>query len=140
MGRNKKRTNGFHRSQDGLVSGGQAACNTTRRKGRYPVSRAFDFPGGGREKGETPIDCALRETVEEVGLRLSKSDLVWSRQYDQSWFFVAQRPAQDVRLIRFGDEGQGWRLMHPRDYLANPLAIPNFLARLKDYLPESEIA
>ncbi|WP_299664058.1 NUDIX hydrolase [uncultured Ruegeria sp.] len=105
-----------------------------------PFPGHFDFPGGGREKGETPIDCALRETVEEVGLRLSKSDLVWSRQYDQSWFFVAQRPAQDVRLIRFGDEGQGWRLMHPRDYLANPLAIPNFLARLKDYLPESEIA
>ena len=105
-----------------------------------PFPGHFDFPGGGREKGETPIDCALRETVEEVGLRLSKSDLVWSRQYDQSWFFVAQRPAQDVRLIRFGDEGQGWRLMHPRDYLANPLAIPNFVARLKDYLSETEIA
>ncbi len=106
------------------------------QKDDIPFPGHFDFPGGGREEGESPIECALRETVEEVGLSLSETDLVWSRQYDQSWFFVARRPAQDVHLVQFGDEGQGWCLMHPQDYLADPLAIPNFVARLKDYLTE----
>ncbi|MEX0308017.1 MAG: NUDIX hydrolase [Ruegeria sp.] len=102
-----------------------------------PYPGYLDFPGGGKEPGETPIDCALRETVEEVGLRLNVTDLIWSRQYGQSWFFVALRPSEDVSLIRFGDEGQGWRLMCPQDYLSHSLAIPNFVVRLQDYLSET---
>lgn len=101
-----------------------------------PFPNHWDFPGGGRESGETPIACVLRETAEEVGLYLQADDLFWSRQYDQSWFFVARRPPGDVGLIRFGDEGQGWQLMRPRDFLTNPLAIPHFRHRLQDYLFE----
>ncbi|KIC38228.1 DNA mismatch repair protein MutT [Ruegeria sp. ANG-R] len=102
-----------------------------------PFPGYLDFPGGGKEPGETPVECALRETVEEVGLRLCAADLIWSRQYGQSWFFVALRPPEDVSLIRFGDEGQGWRLMRPQDYLSHSLAIPNFVARLRHYLSET---
>ena len=102
-----------------------------------PFPGHLDFPGGGKKSGETPIECALRETDEEVGLRLCATDLVWSRQYGQSWFYVALRPPEDVGLIRFGDEGQGWRLICPQDYLSNPLAIPNFADRLRDYLSET---
>ena len=29
----------------------------------------WDLPGGGREGAESPLDCALRETREEFGLR-----------------------------------------------------------------------
>ncbi|SDX88974.1 8-oxo-dGTP diphosphatase [Ruegeria halocynthiae] len=101
-----------------------------------PFPRHLDFPGGGKNPGETPIECALREALEEVGLCLCATDLIWSRQYGQSWFFVAMRPSEDVGLIRFGDEGQGWRLMHPQDYLTNSLAIPSFVNRLRDYLSE----
>ncbi|NBR91323.1 MAG: NUDIX domain-containing protein, partial [Rhodobacteraceae bacterium] len=28
----------------------------------------WDLPGGGREGAESPVDCALRETLEEVNL------------------------------------------------------------------------
>ena len=37
----------------------------------------LDFPGGGREGAETAEACVLRETEEELGLRLSPADLVW---------------------------------------------------------------
>ncbi len=107
------------------------------QKPDIPFPGYLDFPGGGREPGETPIECALRETLEELGLQLSANDLIWSRQYGQNWFFVTRRPSADVKLIRFGDEGQGWKLISPLDYLSHPLAIPNFVNRLQDYLSEA---
>ncbi|MBO9448123.1 NUDIX hydrolase [Ruegeria sp. R14_0] len=105
-----------------------------------PFPNHFDFPGGGREGAETPLQCVTRETFEEVGLRLGEADFVWSRQYEQNWFFVAHRPPSDTRLIRFGDEGQGWRLMSPDTCLNNPLAVPNFAIRLRQYLTEARPA
>ncbi|WP_109310802.1 NUDIX domain-containing protein [Ruegeria sp. AU67] len=99
-----------------------------------PFPGHFDFPGGGREGAETPLQCVRRETLEEVGLNLAKADFVWSRMYGQNWFFAAHRPTSDVNLIRFGDEGQGWCLMSPDIYLENALAVPNFAIRLRDYL------
>lgn len=102
-----------------------------------PFPNHFDFPGGGREGAETPLQCVTRETFEEVGLRLCDADFVWSRQYEQNWFFVAHRPPSDTSLIRFGDEGQGWSLMSPIAYLDNPLAVPNFAIRIRHYLAEA---
>ncbi|MCG7522493.1 NUDIX domain-containing protein [Ruegeria sp. Ofav3-42] len=99
-----------------------------------PFPGHFDFPGGGREGAETPLQCVTRETIEEVGLHLTAKDFVWSRQYGENWFFAALRPPSDVNLIRFGDEGQGWSLMSPELYLENTLAVPNFAIRLRHYM------
>ncbi len=103
-----------------------------------PYPGHWDFPGGGREGRETPEDCALRETAEEVGLRVGPAELNYGRAYavdaGTSWFFAAHLPAATRADIRFGDEGQGWDLMRPEAYLAHPLAIPEFKERLRDYL------
>jgi 8-oxo-dGTP diphosphatase len=103
-----------------------------------PYPGHWDFPGGGREGGETPQACVLRETFEEVGLRLHESDLTWSNSYLRPrgvvWIFAAHLPRDRSRDIRFGSEGQGWRLMPPQTYIAHPLAVPHFAGQLRRYL------
>lgn len=98
----------------------------------------LDFPGGGREGGETAVACALRETREEVGLSLSEGDLVWrhrhARDGDCSWFFAAHQPATRVRDVQFGGEGTGWCLMPPKRFLTSDEAIPHFQDILRLYL------
>ncbi len=39
------------------------------------------FPGGGMEPGETPLDCALRETEEELGLPSEEIEILGSLDY-----------------------------------------------------------
>jgi 8-oxo-dGTP pyrophosphatase MutT (NUDIX family) len=45
---------------------------TVRKRG----TAMFMLPGGKLEPGETPVDCAVREAAEEVGLVLAAADLV----------------------------------------------------------------
>ena len=99
----------------------------------------WDFPGGGREGGETAQDCALRETEEELGIAVPREALVWNRAFlrpDRAvgWLFVGRLPADAAASIRLGDEGQAWALMQPAAYLSHPLGIPHFKERLKLYL------
>lgn len=98
----------------------------------------WDLPGGGREGNETPQDCALRETREEIGLTVDADAIVWANSYQRPhgtvWFFAAHLPYRTRDLIRFGSEGQGWRLMAPDDYCDHPKAVPHFAEQLRHYL------
>ncbi|QBF30386.1 NUDIX hydrolase [Thalassococcus sp. S3] len=105
-----------------------------------PYPGYWDLPGGGREGGESPQDCALRETREEVGLIVPPDALIWERSYlrplGRMWFFAARMPASIQSQVRFGNEGQCWRLMAPDAYLAHPKAIPQFATQLRLYLQD----
>ena len=100
----------------------------------------WDFPGGGREAGETPTECVLRETWEETSLRLSPADLEWSVSYQRPhgvvWFFAAHLPKARAGDVRLGSEGQEWRTMTPREYCDNPLAVPHFAEQLRIYMSD----
>ncbi|MDK3017645.1 NUDIX hydrolase [Pseudodonghicola flavimaris] len=98
----------------------------------------WDLPGGGREGEESPLDCALRETREEIGLQLTPAEVSWSTSYlrphGRVWFFAAHLPARRAEEVRLGDEGQEWRLMSPQSYCCHPLAVPHFAEQLALYL------
>lgn len=99
---------------------------------------AWDLPGGGREPGETPLDCVRRETEEEFSLQVPAAQIRWGRRYINSigrtvWYFAGWMPPASERDIRLGDEGQGWALMTPADFLAHPKAVPQLQARLIDF-------
>lgn len=129
---------GFHGAKLALFLGPQLVVIRRDVRPDIPWPGALDLPGGGREGEESPADCVIRETREELGLRIGIADLVWARSYrrggDRFWFFAAHLPAAAARGIVFGDEGQGWWLMSPGAYVTHPEAVPHFRDRLRDYL------
>lgn len=110
-----------------------------------PFAACWDLAGGGAEAGESPVDCALRETHEEFGLRLSPDRIIWQRAYPsvlnaplEDWFMVAHLTAQEVRSIELGDEGQFWQLMRCAEFCVHPKGITHLQARLNEYLKNNE--
>ena len=102
-----------------------------------PFPDMWDLPGGGCDPGEDPATCVLRETVEEVGLRIDPARLVAVRDYEiavgRGRFFAAHLPAALARSLRLGDEGQRLALMPPRRYCAHPRAIPHLAGLVAGY-------
>ncbi|CUH65156.1 nucleoside triphosphate pyrophosphohydrolase [Thalassovita gelatinovora] len=103
----------------------------------------WDFPGGERDPGETPEQCVIRETEEELSIRLVPGDLVWKQIFPRDdqlpvWFYAAHLPAARMDDIKLGDEGQRWQMMQAETYLAHPKAIPHFAERLRIYLRDRE--
>ncbi|SDH98835.1 8-oxo-dGTP diphosphatase [Pseudomonas delhiensis] len=110
-----------------------------------PFPGCWDFPGGGREGAETPAECALRELEEEFSIRLGRERIEWQRRYRAThgpapwaWFLVARLRAAEFAAIRFGDEGQYWRLMAVEEYLGldHNEAVPYLQERLRHYLED----
>ena len=96
----------------------------------------WDMPGGGREGAESPEGSVLREAREEVGLDLAPAALVWRAVFESltepgtdALWFAAELPGRAEAKITFGDEGQCWALMAPRDWFAHPRAIAHFKPR-----------
>lgn len=110
-------------------------------KPSIPFPAHWDMPGGGREGIESPVDCALRETEEEFGLILPPERIAWHRRYPslhvpggQSFFLAGAVLPQEIAAIRFGQEGQYWRMMPIAAFLAHERAVPYLQERLGDYL------
>lgn len=102
-----------------------------------PFPGHWDLPGGGAEPGETPVACALRELYEEFGLRLAPGRLT-GRAFASlgepgraSWLFSGTITAAEIAAIRFGDEGQEWRMMPVAEFVAHPRAVPHFRDRVR---------
>ncbi|MEI4471401.1 NUDIX hydrolase [Frigidibacter sp. MR17.24] len=103
----------------------------------------WDLPGGGREGDETPIACALRELHEEFGIALWLGRIVWHHLRRASplpgHYFGARITATEIERIRFGDEGQSWRMRPVGDYLRDANTIPHQLAIVRAFADHQRV-
>ncbi len=97
----------------------------------------WDLPGGGREGSESPEQCALRELHEEFGLSMTPDRLRTRHVFPSiavdgaaSVFFGGEISPAEIAAIRFGSEGQCWRMMPVAEYIAHPRAVPHFRSRV----------
>lgn len=135
---------------DGDFSGAKIALKCEDRlltyfrddKPAIPFPRMWDLPGGGREAGETPAECAMREACKEFGLRIPVGRVVWSRRYPSpsgglaSHFLVAPLLTREIEQITFGSEGQRCQMMTVERFLTRKGAVPDLQTRLADYIAE----
>jgi len=127
-----------------LLTGGKVISILRDDRADIPFPACWDLPGGGREGDETPAQCALRETQEELGLLLPEAALLWRRAFVSTtdpeaagWFFVAEITQNQVGQIRLGNEGQRWRQMGVDQFLRLSDAVPYLQHRLRVYLDDS---
>lgn len=109
-----------------------------------PFPNCWDLPGGGRERDETPVECVLRETHEEISLPIAQSAISWGSIHGdddcRTWFFVTKGQEDWLSQIRLGDEGQRWSAMPVDLFLNHPRGIPHFQERLCIYLRDQKAA
>ncbi|WEG36753.1 NUDIX hydrolase [Amygdalobacter nucleatus] len=105
-----------------------------------PFPDMWELPGGCREANESGFECGQREIWEELGINLDKASLLWVKQYKglvsdkNSFFAVATISQSQIDQIKFGDEGQGYKLMTFSEFLNDSNVIPGLKVRLQDYL------
>ncbi|TRW95944.1 NUDIX domain-containing protein [Paracoccus sp. M683] len=111
-----------------------------------PFPAHWDLPGGGREGLETPLQCGLRELNEEFGLVLPPDRLA-ARAFASvqfpgrfAWLLSGRITHAEVASIRFGDEGQEWRMMPLAEYLSHPRAVPHFPGWIRTLLGDVSTA
>lgn len=132
---------GFSGAKIALICGQRLVAYQRDVKPTIPWPGLWDLPGGGREGGETPEACALREVREEFGIVLTPDRVHWRRRYPgaldgqrASYFLAAAIGETEIATIRFGDEGQCWRMMSFEEFLAHPEAVAHLQLRFGDYL------
>ncbi len=110
-----------------LISGNAILAYLRDAIGHIPNPNQWDLPGGVREADETALECALRETMEEFGIYVSRNSIVYEATYvaeaagnlpDREVAFFASFVSEDtVAAIRFGEEGQCWRMMPIEEFM-----------------------
>lgn len=103
----------------------------------------WDFPGGGREGDETPVECAVREVEEELSIRIPADSIVFQKRFPamhdpniDAYFMVAHLTDEQAEHIILGDEGQGWGYMDISEFYERDDVVPPLKGRLRSYLDQ----
>jgi 8-oxo-dGTP diphosphatase len=106
-----------------------------------PLPGYAEFPGGKCRTGESPAECALRECLEETGLRVDIIQPLLNRQYDYphgrvDLYFFLCRPIDEVDAS--GQGGFRWVARAELARLKFPPANDEVVQRLLDARPPAE--
>ncbi len=110
-----------------------------------PYPNMWDLAGGGRENEESPYETMRREVREELNIDIPESNVVWVKYYDsitkpgkKSVFMVAGISDSQIESIKFGEEGQGYKMVSFKDFLDDKNVIEQIRNRFEDYLNENQ--
>lgn len=133
----------------GLSGYEMIAIQRDDKKG-LPYRNFWEFPGGGIEPEETPVQCALRELWEECGVTVDESQVVWEAFYPRlqpaadgstlyNAFYVANVPNSTRYKLQKGDEGRACAWLPASDFTGRQQesgvqAIPDHIDRYYDFI------
>jgi ADP-ribose pyrophosphatase YjhB (NUDIX family) len=114
-----------------LVDGGIVLL----RRGIEPSHGKWVFPGGFVDRGESVADAAVRETLEEVCLKVSLTGILDAYSFPGSEVVVVVYAADVVGgALEVGDEALEVRAFRPEDLPWSELAFESTQAALRDYV------
>jgi 8-oxo-dGTP diphosphatase len=130
----------FHGVKIAVMVGEKLLMHLRDDKPGLRFANMWDFPGGGREGVESPIECALREIKEEFEVTLTEDSFIWQKQYPAmhdpdavAFFMVANAMESDIESIVL-HEGQGWKLFDVHEFFGREDVVPKLKQRFQDYL------
>ncbi len=125
--------------------GPEVALGHRARSSRF-LGNFWAFPGGACEAGEEPADAAVRETLEEVGLRVPRAALVlagrWRTppfgplRYDAPTFLAAVAP--DTPLAVTSPEHDAAEWLRPAPGRLHRRPVKYMIARMISTIPSGE--
>lgn len=124
-----------------LVNNGKVLTILRDNLPNIPYPNMWDLAGGGRENKESPYETMRREVIEELNIDIPESNVTWIKYYDsitkfgkKSVFMVANISNHQIESIRFGEEGQGYKMVSFREFLDDKNVIEQLKNRFSDYL------
>jgi 8-oxo-dGTP diphosphatase len=100
------------------------------RDPQKPLPHYWKFPGGRSFGTETPIETALRQTQEEVGITLSVNNLLPVRKEwcgNHFFYFYSVKLTKRPTLLKCGNEGEEVCLVPRAVLLAGRDVHPRYL-------------
>ena len=124
-----------------LINNGKVLTVLRDNISSIPYPNMWDLAGGGRENEESPYETMRREVLEELNIEIPESNVVWVKHYEsvtkpgkKSVFMVADISDHQIESIKFGEEGQGYKMLSFQEFLDNKDVIEQLKHRFLDYL------
>ena len=124
-----------------LINNGKVLTVLRDNISNIPYPNMWDLAGGGRENEESPYETMRREVLEELNIEIPESNVVWVKHYEsvtkpgkKSVFMVADISDHQIESIKFGEEGQGYKMLSFQEFLDNKDVIEQLKHRFLDYL------
>jgi len=123
-----------------LINNGKVLTVLRDNLPNIPYPNMWDLAGGGRENEESPYETMRREVLEELNIDIPESSVVWVKHYEsvtkpgkKSVFMVANISDHQIESIKFGEEGQGYKMVTFQEFLDNKDVIEQLKHRFLDY-------
>ena len=124
-----------------LINNGKVLTVLRDNIPNIPYPNMWDLAGGGRENEESPYETMRREVLEELNIEIPESNVVWVKHYEsvtkpgkKTVFMVADISDHQIESIKFGEEGQGYKMLSFQEFLDNKDVIEQLKHRFLDYL------